>query len=121
MRIGSLAIVCCPGEFTTVAGARLRRTVEEALAGSGIGDVVLMTYCNDYMGYVTTAEEYEEQAYEGGHTVFGRHTLGAFRTVLAELAPQLTRERDGRTHDVDRRPSPVPADELALRSDLRPA
>lgn len=30
----------------------------------------MCTYYNDYMGYVTTNEEYQEQLYEGGHMLF---------------------------------------------------
>ncbi len=77
-----------------------------------------MTYCNDYMGYVTTHQEYEQQAYEGGHTIFGRWTLGAFQTQFEKLAQQLAMPSDDRDYDRDTRPAPQPADELALRSNL---
>ena len=118
VRIGSLAVVSCPGEFTTVAGQRLVDTVAEVLGPHGIDDVLICTYCNDYMGYVTTCEEYQEQAYEGGHTIFGQWTLAAFQTRFEELARQLVLPPAERTHDRDTRPDPVPADELALRSNL---
>ncbi|MCP4199899.1 MAG: hypothetical protein GY762_22375, partial [Proteobacteria bacterium] len=35
--------------------------------------------------YLTTFEEYQVQAYEGAHTVFGQWSLAAYRTVLADL------------------------------------
>lgn len=118
--LGDLVLVCCPGEFTTTAGARLRLAVREAL-GVGAGrNVLICTYCNDYMGYVTTREEYQQQAYEGGHTVFGQWTLAAFQTRFATLAVQLTRPRGQRDYDRDTRPPAVPATELALRSGLSP-
>lgn len=120
VRIGPLAIVCCPGEFTTVAGKRLREVARETLSAAGIRHVRLLTYANDYMGYVTTPEEYDEQTYEGGHTIFGRWTLGAFRTRTAKLATQLSLPRADRDHDRRRRPPEVPAQELAARSDLGP-
>lgn len=118
VRIGSLAVVSCPGEFTTIAGRRLVDTVADVLGPHGIDDVLICTYCNDYMGYVTTREEYQEQAYEGGHTIFGQWTLAVFQTHFEELARQLTLAPADRTYDRDTRPEPVPADELALRSNL---
>lgn len=120
VRIGALAIACCPGEFTTVAGARLRETVAEVLAPTGVTDVLMLTYCNDYMGYVTTAQEYQEQRYEGGHTIFGQWTLGAFQSIAAELAERLTIDRDHRPPDDGLRPPPPIASELAARSNVAP-
>ena len=118
--LGALAVVCCPGEFTTVAGRRVRDTVMATLAPEGIKQVLICTYCNDYMGYVTTCEEYQQQAYEGGHTLYGQWTLAAFQTHFAQLAQQLARPVKARSHDQVTRPKPVPEHELALRSNLSP-
>lgn len=114
--LGELAIVCCPGEFTTVAGRRVKDTVAQKLAPAGVRQVLICTYCNDYMGYVTTREEYQEQAYEGGHTIFGQWTLAAFQTEFAKLAEQMTLPEAERTYDRDTRPDGVPEEELASRS-----
>lgn len=116
VRIGSLALVCCPGEFTTTAGHRVVRAVEGVLQGQGVERVLICTYCNDYMGYVTTREEYQQQAYEGGHTIFGQWTLAVFQTGFERLAGELLREDQARQHDRTTRPAAVPEDELALRS-----
>jgi neutral ceramidase len=116
LMIGSLALICAPGEFTTTAGARLRRTVAARLQARGPASVLLCTYCNDYMGYVTTFEEYQQQAYEGGHTIFGQWTLAAFQTRFAELAAALCQAPEKRTHDRTTRPAPAPSHELALRT-----
>lgn len=116
VRIGSLALVCCPGEFTTTAGRRVVQTVATVLEGHGVERVLICTYCNDYMGYVTTREEYQEQAYEGGHTIFGQWTLAAFQTSFERLAGELLREDQARQHDRVTRPAAVPENELALRS-----
>jgi len=118
--IGQLALVCCPGEFTTSAGRRLLDTVSERLRARGVTQTLICTYCNDYMGYVTTREEYQEQAYEGGHTIFGQWTLAAFQTRYAALADELCKPWVARSHDRHTRPALPPADELALRSDLPP-
>lgn len=116
VRLGQLAIVCCPGEFTTTAGRRVRETVASVLSGQGITRVLICTYCNDYMGYVTTYEEYQEQSYEGGHTIFGQWTLAAFQTGFEQLAGQLLRPPAERNHDTRTRPADVPRDELARRT-----
>lgn len=116
--IGQVAIVCCPGELTTTAGRRVRQAVAERLQGKGIRHVLICTYCNDYMGYVTTNEEYQEQAYEGGHTIFGQWTLAAFQTCFAGLASEMLKPDAERQHDRVTQPVPAPADELALRSHL---
>lgn len=118
VRIGTLALVCCPGEFTTTAGARVLEAVREKLQGSGVERVLICTYCNEYMGYVTTQEEYQEQAYEGGHTIFGQWTLAAFQTCFEKLAGELQRPEAEREHDRHTRPVPAPAEELALRSNI---
>lgn len=118
--LGQIALVCCPGEFTTIAGRRLLDVVATKLSSRGIEQVLICTYCNDYMGYVTTNEEYQEQAYEGGHTLFGQWTLAAFQTRFAALAEELLNDSDKRGHDRLTQPKPAPADELAKRSGLLP-
>ena len=118
VRIGPLAIVCCPGEFTTVAGARLTASLGDVLRPGGVREVLICTYANDYMGYVTTYEEYQAQCYEGGHTIFGQWTLAAFQTRLTALAREFLRPEAERAHDRATRPPRVPPEELAKRSDL---
>ncbi len=118
VRIGQLAIACCPGEFTTVAGQRLAQAIASETDDPSIGRLLVCTYCNDYMGYVTTREEYQEQAYEGGHTIFGQWTLAAFQTCFARLSRELLKPEPDRDHDRTTRPPAPPAEELALRSDL---
>lgn len=118
VRIGDLALVCCPGEFTGTAGRRLRESVAERLRAGGISRVLICTYCNDYMGYVTTREEYQLQRYEGGHTLFGQWTLAAFQTGFDRVAAELLKPAGERTRIGGDEPAPPPADELALRSDL---
>ncbi len=110
IRLGPVVFLACPGEFTTIAGQRLVATVRPILEAEGASEVVMLTYCNDYMGYVTTREEYAVQTYEGGHTVYGQWTLAAFQTLYLDLLlpePVLL--------DPCLRPEPVPVDELNLR------
>ncbi|MFT5561197.1 MAG: neutral ceramidase [Candidatus Azotimanducaceae bacterium] len=88
VRIGQVAILALPTEITTMAGRRLRDTVQAHL-GDRATHVVLAGYSNGYAGYVTTPEEYLLQQYEAGHTLHGRWTLPAYQQVAAELATAL--------------------------------
>jgi neutral ceramidase len=61
-RIGQLYIIGVPGEFTTMAGRRLRDTVRKVLEANGGADrntiIVIAGLSNSYSHYVTTQEEY---------------------------------------------------------------
>ncbi|GFP97978.1 neutral ceramidase [Phtheirospermum japonicum] len=70
LRIGQLVILSVPGEFTTMAGRRLRDAVREVLTskaskqfGSNV-HIVIAGLTNTYSQYVTTFEEYQMQRYE---------------------------------------------------------
>jgi neutral ceramidase len=91
LRIGQLAITTAPGEFTIVAGERVRAAVAAQLAGVTTHQI-LAGYANAYAGYVTTPEEYDLQHYEGAATHFGRYTQPAYAQELAKVAAAL---RDG--------------------------
>ncbi|MDV2470320.1 neutral/alkaline non-lysosomal ceramidase N-terminal domain-containing protein [Acinetobacter chinensis] len=113
IQIGQLRIVCCPGELTTTAGKRVLETIVQNTSDQ---PVWLASYCNDYMGYVTTYEEYQEQAYEGGHTLFGQWTNAAFQLKFSALAQQLENTEAQRQHDRTTRPAEVPLQELLKRT-----
>jgi neutral ceramidase len=60
--VGSIAIACVPGEFTTMAGRRLRDAITDKVArlgGPSISQVIVAGLCNTYSDYITTPEEYE--------------------------------------------------------------
>ncbi|KAL6200285.1 hypothetical protein ACLB2K_030067 [Fragaria x ananassa] len=91
-RIGQLVILSVPGEFTTMAGRRLRDAVKAELTSGGHGGnihVVLAGLTNTYSQYVTTFEEYEVQRYEGASTLYGPHTLSAYIQEFKKLAKAL--------------------------------
>lgn len=100
IRIGSLYLVALAQEVTIVGGLRLRRTVAGEL-GVDADDVLVAGYANDYAGYLTTPEEYDQQAYEGGHSMFGRWALPAYQQEFARLAADMAAGRPS-----DRGPSP---------------
>lgn len=87
-RIGQLALVAVPAEFTAMAGRRLRQTIKDVL-GDDVSDVVIAGLSNSYSGYVTTKEEYIVQNYEGGFTMFGPYTLAAYQQEFRRIATDL--------------------------------
>jgi neutral ceramidase len=95
LQIGPLAIVGLPNEPTTMAGLRLRRAMEDALAPLGVSRVHVSGYANAYAGYLTTPEEYGAQRYEGAYTLFGAGSLSAFERELRGLVTALP--EDSRT------------------------
>jgi neutral ceramidase len=92
LRVGTFAVLGIPGELTTMAGRRLRTTVLNAMSATGIRQVALSTYANEYSQYITTPEEYSSQQYEGASTLFGPHTLEAYQQVAAGLGAAITQD-----------------------------
>ncbi|KAF8396872.1 hypothetical protein HHK36_018507 [Tetracentron sinense] len=111
LRIGQLVILSVPGEFSTMAGRRLRDAVKTVLTSGGNGEfnsnvhVVIAGLTNTYSQYVTTFEEYQVQRYEGASTLFGPHTLSAYIQEFKKLATALI---SGQTVE----PGPQPPDLL---------
>ncbi|MBJ8344727.1 neutral/alkaline non-lysosomal ceramidase N-terminal domain-containing protein [Antrihabitans sp. YC2-6] len=95
VRIGGLHIVALPFEPTIVSGLRLRRSVS-AVLGVAEDSIIVQGYTNAYGHYLTTPEEYDEQNYEGGSTIFGRWQLPAVIQIMTEMAAAM---RDGRPID----------------------
>ncbi|RJQ80393.1 alkaline ceramidase [Pseudonocardiaceae bacterium YIM PH 21723] len=88
LRIGELYIAGIPQEPTIVAGLRLRRTIAAEL-GVPMENVLVNGYANDYAGYLTTPEEYQQQDYEGGHTMYGQWELPAYQQEFARIAADM--------------------------------
>lgn len=95
-QIGQLVILNVPGEFTTMAGRRLRGAVKEVMtSGDEESDVhvVIAGLTNTYSQYVTTFEEYQTQRYEGASTLYGPHTLSAYIQEFKKLAYSLVNDQ----------------------------
>lgn len=88
VKIGNLALTGIPGEITTMAGRRLRATVQAEL---GVDYLALATYANAFSQYITTFEEYQAQHYEGASTLFGPYTLMAYQQEFRKLAAAMKR------------------------------
>lgn len=110
--VGDLAFAAFPFEITTIAGKRLRASLEETLAARGVKRVILSPYANGYSGYITTYEEYQAQIYEGGHTVFGEWSLAALQTKFDILAQQLLKPKEERKIPHDAIPPDFTEEEL---------
>ncbi len=111
IRIGSLAVIGAPFEVTTVAGHRLKQEIKKRLLASGVRHVVLSGLTNEYVHYVTTREEYQAQAYEGGANLYGPWSLAAYTEIFAGLADDLA---TGRLRPNKVRPPDLAAKQLVL-------
>ena len=100
-RIGEMLIVSYPFEFTTTTGRRIKSFIESKVDSEKIKHVVVSPYSNSYNGYMTTTEEYQVQAYEGGHNVFGQWAIGAIYQITSELLSEFEKPSDKRTIPMD--------------------
>ena len=111
--LGPLLIAAVPGEITTMAAKRLKDFILKRVESTSVEQVIITSYANAYMGYVTTPEEYFQQCYEGGHTIYGHGTLRGifegFEGLLEKLQHPDTKIDDLPTFQ-------FPNDELARRS-----
>lgn len=89
IKLGSLVLIAHPGEMTTMAGRRLRKTVLNILSSHGVNHAVVVSYAGAYSSYTTTKEEYDMQHYEGASTLYGPWTLEAYQQENAKLAEVL--------------------------------
>jgi hypothetical protein len=81
-----MTIVGIPAEATTTVGIRLR----ERVATARPGPVMLVGLANDYLQYITTAEEYTLQHYEGASTLYGPSTALVLSARFAALAQSIS-------------------------------
>lgn len=86
IRIGDHVLATVPGEPTTMAGWRIEQAVQ---AATGAASASVIGFAGDYAGYWATAEEYQEQRYEGSSTLFGPRALQVLIERLEYLAANL--------------------------------
>ena len=113
--LGGTMIGAAPAELTITAGQRLRRAISAA-GGVRFEDTVVAGLANGYMQYVTTCEEFQRQAYEGGSNLYGPMTA----QTIADIEASLACEMNGRANCV---PLPEfvhapPFSALPLRPDI---
>jgi neutral ceramidase len=88
LRLGDRLMLNTPGEPSVEMARRLVAAVQPVLP-RGVEEAFVVGLANGYMGYLVTPEEYEQQHYEGGHTVYGTWTSLLARNVLVELTASL--------------------------------
>ncbi len=108
IRVGDRLLLASGGEPTVETG---RRVCEAAapVAPDGVDDLAVVGVANGYHGYFTTPEEYDQQHYEGGHTVFGKYTSLAMEEALVDLAADLATGGVGAATPAGTRPEPPAA------------
>ncbi|MCD7457136.1 hypothetical protein HAX54_034324 [Datura stramonium] len=85
-----------PGEFTTMAGRRLREAVKETLISSGNGEfddqthVVIAGLTNAYSQYITTSKT-KNKDNGAASTLYGPHTLSAYIQEFKKLAESMAK------------------------------
>jgi len=91
IRINDAAIIPLPFEVTAEAGRRITRHVVKALSREDqpIKHIWVTSNANGYFGYSTTQEEYFQQYYEGGHTLYGKYTTAYLSAQLNTLAQDM--------------------------------
>ncbi|MDF1782216.1 MAG: neutral/alkaline non-lysosomal ceramidase N-terminal domain-containing protein [Alcanivoracaceae bacterium] len=92
VRINELVIVPLPWEVTLESGNRIRDAVIQTLPTDKKWTVEISSLANGYFGYAVTPEEYQRQYYEGGHTLYGPHTVEFLAGVSASLSERLVEQ-----------------------------
>ncbi|XP_031338052.1 neutral ceramidase-like [Photinus pyralis] len=94
--IAHVIIAAVPGEFTTMAGRRLRRQLEETYSehGNQKSKAIIAGLSNTYTSYIVTKEEYQMQRYEGASTIFGPYTLDIYLNVYKNLVNSLMTRKE---------------------------
>jgi len=95
-QISHLFILNVPGEFTTMAGRRLRNAMLKILREEGGYDnakVTIAGISNTYTHYITTFEEYQGQRYEAASTLYGPYTLDAYLQEFGRILRDLLSDR----------------------------
>ena len=76
-RLGAFTLAAIPVEATTAAGWTIRRETRAA---------VVLGLANEYIGYTTTAPEYQAQQYEGASTLLGPGQAAGLARLLVLAA-----------------------------------
>ncbi len=100
IRVGDGLLVSVPGEMSVEMGRRTRAAVLAAARRLGVRRVVIAGYANEYVHYFVTPEEYDQQHYEGGSTLYGKYSSNVIRDGLVDLAARMAKGED----------APAPAD-----------
>ncbi len=99
LRVGDVVLVTLPGEFTTVLGHRIARSVAK-VSDVPENKVIPIGLAQSYAYYFTTPEEYDGQHYEGSGSFYGKLSGELVRNRLVSLAGR-TKSHPGRRHEFE--------------------
>lgn len=91
IRINNLLLLPIPFEITYESGNRigqeaLRTAIDNTIP---VTTPIVISCANGYAGYCTTPQEYSQQRYEGGHTLYGPATQPFLAQHYAMLAKEI--------------------------------
>ena len=91
VKINDLVMLPMPFELTTESGYRLEKSVRSSFdkANIPVKHIMVSSLAGGYTGYVTTPEEYGQQYYEGGSTLYGKGTLPYLSAHTRKLADDM--------------------------------
>ncbi len=97
IRLHDMVLLPLPYEVTMESGRRIAEACrKEALKGGMPADThfVVLSVSNGYTGYCTTPEEYAQQRYEAGHTLYGPNTNPFIAAQAARVVGDLARQAE---------------------------
>jgi neutral ceramidase len=91
LRLGPRLIAGVPAEVTTMAARQMRDSMVAATRVAGqVHDPLIVSLANGFLEYVTTADEYTAQFYEGGSTLYGPGSATMLARALGRLVRTLS-------------------------------
>jgi neutral ceramidase len=89
-----------PAELTRTAWWRIEKTLDPNPPHKP-NRILPIGLANEYIGYVTTREEYAAQGYEGASTIYGPNTAELLRAEVVELSTRLHKPIEQNTRVAD--------------------
>jgi neutral ceramidase len=95
IRLHDMFLLPLPYEVTMESGRRIAEACRKSAVQNGMTEdtrFVVISVSNGYTGYCTTPEEYAQQRYEGGHTLYGPNTNPFIAAHAASVVSDLARK-----------------------------
>ncbi|MHB8137434.1 MAG: neutral/alkaline non-lysosomal ceramidase N-terminal domain-containing protein [Smithellaceae bacterium] len=95
IRLGDMVLLPLPYEVTMESGRRITEACRQSAQEGGMSantNCVVVSVSNGYTGYCTTPEEYAEQRYEAGHTLYGPNTNPFIAAQAAKVVGDLAKK-----------------------------
>lgn len=86
VHIGPIQFLAVPFELTSMTGTALRKE----LAGTPEASTIVIGLANEYLSYIATESEYQEQEYEGASTLYGPHSAQCLTELVKTISSTTT-------------------------------